>query len=407
MPSPSRPPTQHPLQPLLRAATFCAIAFLLAAPGHLHAGEGLGTFTNRLVIAEHLLLAKVVETTRTKGVNPGSTTFQVVEVFRDKHNKFHADQKFTKVSGGREKPGSLMLLWKFPPQYEMNHGSTEIWQVATDDVRRFIREIPPEKPAKPGDPQRLDYFVQHLEHLDPVIAEAAFEELATAPTAEQIRIARQFHAEGLREWLNGKLAIKDKTRRGYYAMMLGFCGNATDLPLYKRFLLAPVKPDELRMELRGFTIGYLLLTGPDGLAELEQTKMDPLQPFAEIYGIYSALCDLHSLDQNRIPKARLQQSVHRLLEHPEIADVVINRLAQWKDWSVQAEVFQLYDRGGRFESRSLRRAIIRYLLTCSTELPPGTPPDAPLDKLPPHAPSRPLRPLLPRHPPPTHPQPRP
>ena len=55
-----------------------------------------------------------------------------------------------------------------------------------------------------------------------------------------------------------------------------------------------------------------------------------------------------------------------LLERPELADLVIADLSRWEDWEVTDRLIAMYDEED-FSIPSIKRAIIRFLLVCSSE----------------------------------------
>ena len=130
-------------------------------------------------------------------------------------------------------------------------------------------------------------------------------------------------------------------------------------------------------------------------------------PFSETYAAMQALRFMERYSEGRIEKARLRESMRILLERPELADLVIADLARWKDWGIQdrlmdiyvssitkvpvtdenqAEVTELKAKASKlvygkfavtldektaeaFSVPSIKRAIVRYMLVSSKDLP--------------------------------------
>jgi hypothetical protein len=90
-------------------------------------------------------------------------------------------------------------------------------------------------------------------------------------------------------------------------------------------------------------------------------------PFSETYAVMQTLRFMWTYEPDRIPKDRLKQSMHILLDRPELADLVITDLARWKDWSIQDRLIALYD-DKNFEIPAIRRAIVRYVIQCSRDV---------------------------------------
>jgi hypothetical protein len=79
-----------------------------------------------------------------------------------------------------------------------------------------------------------------------------------------------------------------------------------------------------------------------------------------------ALRFMWTYEPDRLPKDRLKQSMHLLLERKEMADLVITDLARWKDWSIQDRLMTMYS-DADYDIPAIRRAIVRYLYYCSQE----------------------------------------
>jgi hypothetical protein len=143
-------------------------------------------------------------------------------------------------------------------------------------------------------------------------------------------------------------------------MMLGLCGNADDAKLMEAKIFEP--SDEFRLGIDGIMGGYLLLTGSDGLATLEEKKLkDKKAPFSETYAAMSAVRFMWQYGDGRITADRLRQSMRLLLDRPELADLVIADLSRMKDWTVQDKLMAMYDEEGNIPS--VKRAIVRYMLS--------------------------------------------
>jgi hypothetical protein len=116
----------------------------------------------------------------------------------------------------------------------------------------------------------------------------------------------------------------------------------------------------------------LLLTGADGLDMIDQAKLKAKQPkFSEVYAAMQALRFMWDNGHGRIEKERLRQSLRELLDRPELADLVIADLSRWEDWSVQDRLMKMYGQG-EYDVPSIKRAIVRYLLTAAKVAPPKT-----------------------------------
>ncbi len=110
-------------------------------------------------------------------------------------------------------------------------------------------------------------------------------------------------------------------------------------------------------------VGYLLLTGNAGLDRLDAwTFKNKSASWEDVHGMAMTLELLwNNQFGQKIPKARLLQSMRLLLDCPRQADRGVTILADWKDWDSQERIVGMYDRQGP-ERQVLNEAIIAYLL---------------------------------------------
>jgi hypothetical protein len=121
--------------------------------------------------------------------------------------------------------------------------------------------------------------------------------------------------------------------------------------------------------INGVITGYLLLTGKDGLEEIDRLKLaDPKCVFSETYAAMEALRFLWTYGDGRISTERLKMSMRLLLDRPEVSDLVIADLTRWKDWTVQDRVRNLYG-AKEYNLPSVKRAIVRYLIASTKDVP--------------------------------------
>ena len=220
--------------------------------------------------------------------------------------------------------------------------------------------------------ERLAYYLKFLEDADETVATDAYSEFAGAPYDAVVPLAEQMDTAKLRRWLTDEDVTP--TRLGLYGMMLGLSGDESDAAAMLEIINTPT--DEFRLGIDGIMGGYILLTGEEGLSEIEQSKLLARDiPFNETYAAMQALRFLWKYAEGTVPKERLRQSMRLLLQRPDMADLVIADLARWKDWSLVDSLDGLYDAEG-FEMPAIKRAIIRYYLTATK-----TKKDAPSDEV--------------------------
>ncbi|MBL8852150.1 MAG: hypothetical protein JNG89_20930 [Planctomycetaceae bacterium] len=281
----------------------------------------------------------------------GSTTYEVVEVVRDVAQAYPAG---TKVVLDRERagqPGDLFILLG-------TKGANVEWASplsVSETSYQYIKQAPSkETPVA----ERLKYYTRFLEYQDPMVSADAYSEFANAPYKDIAPIKDDFPRDDLRRWLTD--ANTPKTRLGLYGLMLGLCGTPEDAQLLRGLIEEPTQ--EYRLGIDGIMAGYLLLTGEEGLALIEETKLRNSDAvFSETYAGMSSLRFLWTYAPERIPAERLRQSMRILLDRPDLADLVITDLARWEDWSIVDRLFQMYGQE-EYGIPSIKRNIVRYFL---------------------------------------------
>jgi len=212
--------------------------------------------------------------------------------------------------------------------------------------------------------KRLPYFLKFLEHQDEVISNDAYGEFANAPYEEIAKVADQIPTQNVREWIASEKTVP--TRLGLYGLLLGLAGNEKDAKVMLTKINEPTQ--DFRLGIDGIMSGYLMIAKSDGLKEMANTKLKAKDvPFSETYAAMQALRFMWKYEEGTIPKDDLRAAMRLLLERPELADLVIADLSRWEDWAVTDRLIAMYDEED-FSIPSIKRAIIRYLLVCSSEV---------------------------------------
>jgi hypothetical protein len=207
--------------------------------------------------------------------------------------------------------------------------------------------------------ERLDFFQQHLESTDPVIAQDAYDEFARAPYADVVDLKEKMdHAQVVR-WIKSD-AIPSSRRRLFF-MMLGVCGSKDDLPMLEQLLR---EPDPLERAGIDATIAcYLTLGGETGLPLVEDLFLkNQAATFTDVYGTVMAI-RFHGTEGGVISPEKLTPLLHHLLDRPRLADLVIADLARWEDWTVLDRLVALFKESDG-KSSWVRVPIMNYLKVC-------------------------------------------
>lgn len=223
---------------------------------------------------------------------------------------------------------------------------------------------------KQEDSRRVPYFLRNLNSSDRQISDDAFVELERAPmraiVASAKLIPREFVAARLQD------DATDKLRVGLYGQMLGLAGNESDRKLLRGLIEnAPGGKDSFVPGMGGIVGGYLLLAGADGLDWIDASLLKEVNqdiPFWHGYGTLVAVQFMWEFGEGRISRPRLRESMRRLLDDPRIADLAINELVRWEDWSLHDRLLAMMN-NPKFEEIWFKRAIMRYMAR-SSAVPP-------------------------------------
>ncbi len=231
--------------------------------------------------------------------------------------------------------------------------------VSETSLGYFMRAPSDRAPAK----ERLAYYARYLQHREPLIAEDAYLEFGHAPFADAVQVADQLPSEKLRAWLTD-LNIPQE-RKGFFALALGFPGNADiqaeNAAFLQNIILTPAS--DFRAGFDGVIGGYLLAAGEPGLELIEQQILaNPDAAEGDLRHVANALRAYYEFDRT-VPPERLARSVRLLLTRPSLAARAIIDLGRWADWGALPDIVDLYDPAMR-PPVALRRAIVGYLMSC-------------------------------------------
>lgn len=313
------------------------------------------TLTEQLSQSDVAVLVQWTEAEKGTLEKAGKTVFEIKEIVKqsDKDKLKIGDQ----IVINRHRPGkkgNLFLLLG-------TKGTSIDWGdpiEVTETSFHYISQAPPpeEKTSK-----RLRYFLKFLEYPDQMISNDAYAEFANAPYEDITPLAKDMPREKIRKWIVDPNT--PVTRLGLYGLLLGLCGQESDVAFMEKKINEPTK--EFRLGIDGVISGYLLLTGSEGLDKIDQTKFIPKKvAFSETYAAMQALRFMWTYGDGRISKARLRKSMELLLDRPELTDLVVADLARWDDWSVLDRLMDMYGTGD-YDIPSIKRAIVRYLLVAS------------------------------------------
>ncbi len=215
--------------------------------------------------------------------------------------------------------------------------------------------------------ERFKFYWNHLEHENEKVADDSSKELELALHEHWIANVRPFDFKPVVDLKQLRLWLKDpqvpEYRRRVYIHLLGVCGNDEDIEVLKRTIGNGVRENpNPNLEAQ---IEACVLLG--GLAAWDFVEQKCLQDDVSIpdTSIYSMICAVRFLDTHSkvIPRDRLLQSLHLMLDRPALADIVVKELIRMEDWS---QVRRLVDLLGSADedSKWVRLPIVQYLQAC-------------------------------------------
>lgn len=206
--------------------------------------------------------------------------------------------------------------------------------------------------------ERLRYFLPFLEHNRNLVASDAWGEFARSEYGVIKQLSDLYSTTSLRAWIaNGQTSPE---RLSLYGLMLGMCGDEDDAAFLQE-QIGPGGADELRFGVEGMMGGLLALTGVDGLAFLERTRLRSDVPTLEAFAAVQAIQFIWNHEPDRIDKQRLRNSLHLTLNDESLREISITNLARWEDWTLVRQLPQIYD-ACRDDDNGTTRAIVGYLL---------------------------------------------
>ncbi len=344
--------------PLLIALAVTLLASQIALACPFCSAPSL-TLSEQLTQADAAVLVKWVDGKTPTEKSAGSTTYSIVEVSRGSKETLKKDDTLTVPRYRAGKKGDLFLLFGTKDKEIDWSSPLEVTEV----TYQYIVQAPsPESPTT----KRLEYFLKFLEYSDQLVSNDAYGEFANAPYEDIVKIKDKMDRAKIAKWITNKET--SPTRMGLYGLLLGLCGNDDDAKLMEKKI--EEQTQDFRLGIDGLISGYLLLTGEKGMETIDNSKLrDKKAPFSETYAAMQALRFMWTYGNGRVSKERLRQSMRELLDRPELADLVVADLARWEDWSVQNRLMQLYGQG-EYSIPSIKRAIVRYLLTAAKVQPP-------------------------------------
>ena len=335
---------------LLAAVLLCASAQAIACP--LCMGAFQQSKAQELVSAAHALLAvptadpsrfRVVEVV--KGERPASSTVE---------GGYPRNGPALGAAGSTSGKALLLVRDDLFPTW------TVVGAIGADHLG-WLRKLAAGKRAVQMSPEdwrvRAALVLPYLESPEPMAAEIAYGELATAPYPALRTLKSRLDAPSVRRWVADPQRV---ARQPLYLLLLGIAGNAQDAAGLERRLEAAWTSSDAT-NVGPMIAADLELKGPARMAWVDERYMrDQRRSTRELEAALLAL-SVQGNANGVIPRERVIQSYRTFIkEHPEIAGFVAQDLAAWQYWDAVPEYVALMKSGATQQYPS-RIAIVAYL----------------------------------------------
>lgn len=331
------------------------------------------TFAQEIAQSEAAVIVKLVEPPPAAALEPAATgplpkgKFEVVEVLKGGDlvaaaGHAGADAKPIETIMLDEQPiGTTFLLMGVEPP-------GLVWSSPIRVSERAIAYLEQLGGLPEKGPERLAFFLGHLEDEDETLTRDAYDEFAVAPYDDVKGLKDKLDAARLLGWIeNPKVPAN---RRRLYATMLGICGTPAEAERIAAILegkgVAAEQP-EVRNGLDALIACHVALQGDKALdlvdrLFLARDRKGKEVPFTETYAAVMALRFLGE-ESDLVPRERVLRSLKLLLDEPKLADLVIADLARWQDWSVIDRLVTIF-KDAKADNIFVREPIVNYLRAC-------------------------------------------
>ena len=285
-----------------------------------------------------------------RNAETGEVTLKVIRVLRGEDLVKPGQQVQAVYYGNVEEGRRFMLTGVDPPNLQ--------WSCLpiTERSEKYLAKV---NQLPDDDLARLRFYQQYFEDKDPMLARDAYDEFAIAPYESVQRLKDDMDRPQLVRWIQDPEMPADRKR--LYLTMLGICGTQADVPMLEEMLRS--EQQSTRGGLDALIACYLSLTGEKGLPLIDQLFLANKQsPYADTYAAIMAL-RFHGTEADTIPRSALTESLHQVLDRPDLADLVIPDLARWGDWSQIDRLVRLFAEADE-DNNWVRVPVVNYLRAC-------------------------------------------
>ena len=241
----------------------------------------------------------------------------------------------------------------------MGQGAPEIiWTTpirATDRVFKYLSEI---RKLPESGPDRLVFFQDYFEDKEKILAFDSYDEFAAAPYEDLEAMKDRMQREKLLEYIKSPKTTVN--RRRLYFTMLGVCGQPEDAKMLEGLIRSGSRKQQAGLDA---LVGcYLKLVGKKGLPLItEKFLSNNKADYVDLTNVMEALRFI-ATETDVLSTDDIVPAVRTILD-TDHADIVIEDLARWGDWSVMEKLVTRFKNVDE-DSNWQRVPIIEYLLVC-------------------------------------------
>lgn len=205
---------------------------------------------------------------------------------------------------------------------------------------------------------RLTFFADDLEDPEPLVARAAYEEVAVAPYGVMRDLRRHWPLDRLRQWTT-RPALAE--RLPLYLLLLGVAGDERDAARIQASL--PAAADAAGVpSLSAAHAALIELRGVAAVEAIERRVLaDPSRTSFEVQAAVMAL-GVHAADGRRLSRSRVIRAYEVLLQrNPGHAGFAASDLASWGEWRFGTRFAQILKSGSALAFAS-RYPMVFFLL---------------------------------------------
>lgn len=280
----------------------------------------------------------------------GKSELEVVKVLKGEKFLKAGDTIEAYVFGDAIKGDSFFITGVEPPAFS--------WSTlkASKRVVDYVSKI---KSLPVDGPERLTFFLNHLEDEEEILARDSYDEFALAPFSDVKGIKKLIDIKKIRKWIEDEDI--PSSRKGLYFTLLGIAGGASDADFLEKLMRSA--DDRKKTALDSMIACYVTLKGADGLKLINELFLANKEAnYSDSFAAIAAL-RFHSTEAKVLKKEQIVGSLRYMLDRDDLADLVIADLARMEDWSVIEKLVKLF-KAADPETSWVRMPIVNYLRAC-------------------------------------------